>query len=98
MTEIEKSQHWDDLKDSTGFIEEGFPFDEGFPKDTSPNNNKDYTLVFRDGTRLTGSPDYSSQYSTEGMAWRIHQPSEFSTLGRQVIAAWCENPTQNHEA
>lgn len=95
MSNLEKSPNWDNVKDSQGFIEEGFPFNEGFPQRASAYGDSEYTLVFRDGTRLTGYPDYSRMYMAEGVEWKIKQPSSFRGLAQHVIAAWCENPEQS---
>lgn len=89
MTELEKSPNWDAYKDSVGFIEEGFPFKEGFPKEASSCSRKLYTLIFRDGSRLLGAPDYSRQYRAEGTQWRIVEGG-FAWLDQHVVVAWCE--------
>lgn len=97
MTDIEKSPNWDARKDSVGRIDEGFPFDEGFPRNAFNDSAKEYSLIFVDGTRLTGRPDYSRMYMSEGIEWEIKPPSEFRGLARHVIAAWCENQTPEPE-
>jgi hypothetical protein len=90
----EQSPNWGVLKDSIGFIEEGFPFQEGFPKGASPTTMPEYVIIFRDGQRLRATVDFSTQNRAEGLNWRVKSHSEIGFLGQHAVAAWCEAPVE----
>ena len=91
---LEQSPNWAILKDSEGFIEEGFPFNEGFPRGASPEGTTEYEIIFRTGERFRSIVDFSTQYRAEGLRWAIKQPSQTRSLNQFVVAAWCEVPNE----
>lgn len=66
-------------------IQEGLPFDEGFPSG-GPFGNSDvvYEIITLDGVRHTAQVDYTTQYRSEGLQWKTKR----ETIGRQVVVAW----------
>ena len=95
-----QSTNWNTLKDSTGFIEEGFPFREGFPA-TGPSDNTEFALIFRNGERLRARVDFSTQYRAEGLRWEITAPPDSELIGwrvgQQAVAAWSEIQPETEE-
>lgn len=93
--ELQQSPNWPAFKDTTDFVEEGFPFNEDFPR-SGPYSSAEFELIFRSGERLTAQVDYSTQYRAEGLTWQVTGPRGSSLLGRrlgsQVIVAWSELP------
>jgi hypothetical protein len=85
--ELQQSPNWDNLKDSEGFIEDGFPFREGFPR-VGPLDNAVFLIIFRTGERLQSRVDFSTQYRAEGLRWEVGPP--LNSLSQQVVAAWRE--------
>lgn len=76
VSEPQKSPNWDSRQNISQFVEEGFPFDEGWPE-CGPGDDKVFELVTRDGQRHDARVDFSTQYRAEGLQWR--------TLSREVI-------------
>jgi hypothetical protein len=83
-----QSPNWDKYKDwpSGAFINEGFPFDEGWPSG-GPYGNQDvmYEVITRDGVRHDAKVDYTTQYRSEGLQWRTNKGE---TLYKEVVVAW----------
>jgi hypothetical protein len=89
------SQHWKQYQDySGGFINEGFPFNEGFPKIAYDIPNAHFELVLRTGERCTAIVDYLMQYRAEGLEWlTLTATKNFAKethLGNQLVVAWRE--------
>lgn len=85
MADLQQSTNWEIRKSFQGFLEDGFPFDEGFP---GFYRGKTFTLITRNGTRHTGATvDDSRQYMFEGVEWRTRSRS---VVSRGVVIAWCE--------
>ncbi len=85
--ELQQSPNWDNFKDRDDFIEEGFPFHEGFPSE-GPRDNTEFQVIFRSGKRLRARIDFSTQYKAEGLRWQVGPP--LNSLSEHVVAAWCE--------
>ncbi len=80
-----QSPSWHKYQDSEDFIEKGFPFNEGFPK-TSPLSLEPFNLILRNGVRVVGYVDFSTQYRSEGLSWmdeQGHYLSSYTVVGWQ---------------
>jgi hypothetical protein len=85
---LEQSINWDKYCESSRFIEEGFPFDEGFPKNCGPTDDKIYQLIARTGERYLAEVDFSTQYRAEGLNWkRLDRGTNYD---KGLIVAWRE--------
>lgn len=81
------SPHWEERKSFTGFMEDGFPFDEGFPT-SNFNPMYKYTLIIRNGRQIEDAiVDPSTQYRAEGLAWRSANNEH---IPGHIVIAWCE--------
>lgn len=84
-----QSPNWDKYQDlpKNTFVEEGFPFHEGWPPERGPSGrlNDKYELISRNGTRYIGLVDYSCQYRAEGIEWRT---LEGEVVDKGVVVAW----------
>jgi len=87
MSEIQKSPNWDKRCDFQGFLREGFPFDEGWPK-CGPGDGMTFDLVLRDGEKCQAYVDFSTQHRAEGLQWRRLTGQSVS---RSVVIAWREH-------
>ena len=81
---VKQSPNWERFKDATGFIEEGFPFDEGIP---TANRGKQFEIIRRDGGRVIAKVDDSRQYRAEGCSWVTDKGESVYT---HVVVAWQE--------
>lgn len=82
--EKQQSKSWEQYADNTGFVERGYPFNEGFP-DGFYGDGKVYELRLRDGRHARATVDYSHQYRADGIKWDTGE-----TLDRAVVLAWRE--------
>ncbi len=82
----QKSPNWDNRKNITGFLREGYPFDEGWPQ-CGPTDDKVFELITRDGQRYDARVDFSTQYRAEGKQWRTLSGE---TIYKIVVIAWRE--------
>ncbi len=82
-----KSKNWDKFKNTTTFVQDGFPFDEGFPPLAM---GRAYHIVTRDGTHYLAEVDFSTQYRAEGKEWktvsRRESDGSWRRCQRQVYA------------
>lgn len=86
MSELQKSPNWDNRKNVTGFVRDGYPFNEGWPQ-CGPSDDKLFTVITRDGTRHTAYVDFTTQYRAEGLQWRkLNRES----ICKEVVVAWQE--------
>jgi hypothetical protein len=61
---------------------EGWPFDEGFPKNRCGN----FKVILMNGETASATIDLSTQYRNEGIKWKI----KGQTWDKQQVAAWME--------
>lgn len=61
----------------------GFPFKEGFPKNTAGQ----FEIILQDGSLEKARVDLDTQYRSEGVRWRT---SENATYDKHVVVAWRE--------
>jgi len=87
MPELQKSPNWDSRQNITGFVSEGFPFNEGWPQ-CGPGEIKVFEIITRDGQRQFAYIDFSTQYQTEGKKWCTLPSGEL--IDKQVVIAWRE--------
>jgi hypothetical protein len=87
VSEPQKSPHWDERQHVTSFVEEGFPFDEGFPR-CGPGDGMVFDLITRDGQRHLAQVDFSTQYRAEGKKW--YDVADGCAIFRCVVLAWRE--------
>ena len=86
--ELQQSANWPKYENHSGRINDGFPFNEYFPKGGPFGNvNKLYELILVGGKRVQAQVDYSTQYRAEGLQWLTQ---ERQTIGQGVVAAWRE--------
>ena len=95
MYQKQESPRWIEFNNySAGFIENGFPFNEGFPKTPYDIEHARFELLLRSGERCQAIVDYSRQYRAEGLEWlaltstKIFEPGR--NIGKQVVVAWKE--------
>ena len=92
MTEVklEQSPNWEKHKNTQGFIEEGFPFHEGFPRNIRRSSGELslFTLITRDGERHVAEVDTSTQYRAEGLNWTTYP--ERRVIYPHTVVAWNE--------
>ena len=80
----QQSPSWEKFQHSAGFIEAGFPFNEGFPLSYV---NVVYEIICRDGSRHNAQVDASNQYSADGLRWKTQAGESFIP---EVVVAWRE--------
>lgn len=84
----EKSLSWDTAFQAKehllpGQLLPGFPFKEGFPK----NTDGQFEIILQDGSLEKARVDLGTQYRSEGLKWRT---SENTTYDKHVVVAWRE--------
>ena len=88
MTDSAKSPAYDKFASHDGsFIEDGFPFQEGFPV-----SGRACEILHRTGVWLPAKVDTSTQYTADGLRWSAGHG--FGRVSEYVIAAWRELPTE----
>jgi len=93
--EVQKSAGWGRYCETEGFIEAGFPFNEGFPSNHGGGTTCPviYDLILRSGERVQAFVDTSTQYRAEGLSWRKTDGTPAASVS--AVAAWktCEPVT-----
>jgi hypothetical protein len=87
MSELQKSINWDDRENIMGFLDDGFPFDEGWPQ-CGPGETKFFDIITRNGQKHTAYIDFSTQYRAEGLNW--FSLSIGSIVSEFTVIAWRE--------
>ena len=86
---MQQSRNWVARKHVRWFVNDGFPFDEGWPTCTPTD---EFKVILRDGEVCKARVDFSTQYRAEGKKWRTH---DGRTFGKQVVIAWCEHVSES---
>ena len=88
--EPQQSPNWEARNSHQGFMEDGFPFNEGFPRFWYSNSERlQFTVITREGRRETAVVDASTQYRAEGLNWLTWPDKRIVT--RHTVIAWQEH-------
>lgn len=92
--EPQQSPNWEGRKDHQGFMDEGFPFREGFPRLIYKRFGWPYaepllfTVITRDGGRETAVVDTTTESRNEGLTWRTWPDRR--VVAPHTVVAWQE--------
>jgi hypothetical protein len=83
MTQQE-SPRWGAVQNIARFVDEGYPFNEGFPVGHVLDGNL-YSLKLRDGSLVSARVNYSRQYRAEGLTW---EQENGEPVSRSIVMGW----------
>lgn len=90
MTEntLQESKNWNKNAQFRGhFIEEGYPFQEGYPR---YDYGKTFTLITRDGeVHNHVKVDHSTECRAEGLIWRGNY-GQGEAIYKETVLCWIE--------